>query len=81
MSFGAYEGIRIPKRALAISSDGTRGVYCVDGMTASFKKVTIINQTGDYYIVREDKDDPFALRVGNEVIVTLKGIYEGKILE
>lgn len=81
VAFGAYEGIRIPKKALVISSDGTRGVYCAEGVTASFKKVTIVKQSGDYYIVREDRSDPFALRVGNEVIITLKGVYEGKILE
>ncbi len=81
ITYGAYEGIRIPKKALTISSDGIRGVYCLDGMRATFKAVTIIGQTGEHYIVKETRSDPHALRVGNEVIVTLKGIFEGKVLK
>jgi len=79
-------GIRIPKKAVVMQeqedgSDPIFGVYCVDGITARFKPVTIVSQTGDYYIVEENKEDAYALRVGSEIIVTLKDMYEGKVLQ
>lgn len=84
ITFGEYEGLRIPVKALTMKQeegeDVRYGVYCLDGMVARFKEVTIIKQTGDYYVVEQKPEDPYALRVGNEIITNLKDIYEGKVL-
>lgn len=78
-------GIRIPKKAVMMregeNGEPVYGVYVVDGIMAKFKEVTIVSQTGDYYVVAENPSDPYALRAGNEVILTLKDMYEGKVLQ
>ena len=57
------------------------GVFCVSGMTARFREIEIIGQTGEYYIIKENNEDPTAVRIGSEVIITLKDIYDGKVLQ
>jgi len=81
VSFGEFSGIRVPKEAVTISQEGIMGVFCVSGMTARFREIEIIGQTGEYYIIKENNEDPTAVRIGSEVIVTLKDIYDGKVLQ
>ncbi len=81
ISFGEFSGIRVPKEAVTISQEGVMGVFCVSGMTARFREIEIIGQTGEYYIIEENNEDPSSVRIGSEVIVTLKDIYDGKVLQ
>ena len=89
------EGIRVPEEALRVvtrttaNEDGTAtetqatGVYCVVGMEARFKPVDIVYRGDNFVLVRadqpEDKEN-LRLRPGDEVIVTAKDLYNGKVI-
>ena len=93
--YSTVEGIRIPKEALRIvnraeeKEDGTEkevqvtGVYSVVGLEAAFKPVEIL-YTGDHFILVEpnppaDREGQ-RLRAGEEIIVTARDLYHGKVV-
>ena len=47
-----YEGLRVPSNALRVSEEGVTGVYCLDGVTAAFRPVTVLYQGQGYALVR-----------------------------
>ena len=89
------EGVRIPKEALRIvdrtetKADGTEkeiqvtGVYTVVGLEAGFKPVEIL-YTGDHFILVEPNPpadrEAQRLRAGEEIIVTARNLYDGKVV-
>ena len=90
------EGIRIPREALRIVTeteeleDGSveettvTGVYCVSGREAEFKPVTVLYSNESFALVEPDvasNQELLRLRPGDEVIVTAKDLYDGKVLE
>ena len=77
-----YEGLRVPSNALRVSSDGVTGVYCVDGVTAAFRPVTVLYQGQGYALVQpaDGVDDTQTLRAGDEVIATAGELHEGKVI-
>jgi len=93
--FSTTEGIRIPKEALRIvtttqtNEDGTSqefrtaGVYCVVGVEARFKPVEVLH-SGDHFILVEPTPpagkEMLRLRLGDEVIITAKDLYDGKVV-
>ena len=93
--YGTVEGLRIPKEALRIvtrteeledgSTEETRttGVYCVVGLEAGFKPVEIL-YTSDLFVLVEpvpaaDRETQ-RLRAGEEIIVTARDLYDGKVV-
>lgn len=93
--YGAVEGLRIPKESLRIvtkteeKEDGTEeetrttGVYCVVGLEADFKPVKIL-YTSDHFVVVEANPpadgEGQRLRPGEEIIVTARDLYDGKVI-
>lgn len=93
--YNTVEGIRIPKEALRIvnrtetKEDGTEkevqvtGVYSVVGLEAGFKPVEIL-YTGDHFILVEPNPpadrEAQRLRAGEEIIVTARDLYHGKVV-
>lgn len=77
-----YEGLRVPSNALRVSEEGVTGVYCVDGVTASFRPVTVLYQGQGYALVRpaDGASDTRTLRVGDEVIATAGQLHDGKVI-
>ena len=91
----SVEGIRVPKDALRIRTteaegeDGTitetktLGVYCVVGMEARFKPVEMLYSGDGFALVRaaapEDRES-LRLRSGDEVIISAKDLYDGKVV-
>ena len=82
----SYSGIRVPTAALRVE-DGTPGVYCLVGMQAVFKPVTVVYQGENYYLVEPAKnaDDTentgtSRLRKGDSVIITAEELYDGKVI-
>lgn len=89
------EGIRVPKEALRIvnrtqtEEDGTEkeiqvtGVYTVVGLEAGFKPVEIL-YTDDHFILVEPNPpadrEAQRLRAGEEIIVTARNLYDGKVV-
>lgn len=90
-----YEGIRVPREAIRIvtetteNEDGTTqetrttGVYCIVGREATFKPVKILYTSDSFALVEADvtsDQELLRLRPGEEVIVTAKDLYDGKIV-
>ena len=85
-------GIRVPTEALraeqdAVDKEGNRtvtegtGVYCVVGMEARFKPVKVLYYGDGFVLVRASSDaEKTRLRSGDEVIVTAKDLYDGKVV-
>ena len=93
--YNTVEGIRVPKEALRIvnqtetKEDGTEkevqvtGVYSVVGLEAGFKPVSVL-YTADHFILVEanppaDREGQ-RLRAGEEIIVTARDLYNGKVV-
>lgn len=83
----SYSGLRIPKKAVRMNEQGQAGVYCVVGLQAEFKRIAIVYEGGDYYLVKPaEKDDgtpldgAMMLRENDEVIVSASGLYDGKVV-
>ena len=77
-----YEGLRVPSNALRVSEEGVTGVYCLDGVTAAFRPVTVLYQGQGYALVRpaDDASDTRTLRTGDEVIASAGTLYDGKVI-
>ena len=88
----SVSGIRVPTEALraekvAVDKEGNRtvtegtGVYCVVGMEARFKPVKVLYYGDGFVLVRASSDaEKTRLRSGDEVIVTAKDLYDGKVV-
>lgn len=76
--FDAHEGIRVPKQAV-LSDEGGSYVYTITGMQAEKKHISIVWETDEYYLA-DVSQDAASLRTGNDIILTTKGLYDGKII-
>jgi len=90
---GTVEGLRIPKEALhaektSSTDEGTAktdkvGVYCIVGMEARFKPVKVEYSGETFVIVTStagEEQEKIRLRPGDEVIVSARGLYDGKVV-
>ena len=78
-----YEGLRVPSNALRVSEEGVTGVYCLDGVTAAFRPVTVLYQGQGYALVRpaDGAADTRTLRAGDEVIPSAGALHDGKVIQ
>lgn len=87
-------GLRVPKEALRAASrmvdretgeeilGEQSGVYCVVGREAMFKPVEVVWNGDGFLLVRSTAQQESArLRPGDQVIVSAKGLYDGKVVE
>lgn len=92
--FDSWSGLRIPKEALRMVKNtytdketgqevetSALGVYVLLGGRAEFKKVEVVTEGSDFYVVRATTAERTALRAGDEVIVRATGLYDGQLLE
>lgn len=78
---GTVEGLRVPRAAIRVNQDGETGLYCVVGMVARFKPVTVVYTGEEFTLVRSvSKTDNRVLRAGDEVIITASHLYDGKVV-
>ncbi|NLV85799.1 MAG: hypothetical protein GX025_01070 [Clostridiales bacterium] len=77
--FDTHEGIRVPKKAVYADEDGSF-VYTLTGLQAEKKYIEIVWETEDYYLAGFSLDAS-GLRVGNEIILTSKPVYDGKVMD
>ena len=91
--YDVVEGIRVPKEALRVvtrtteNEEGksvttqTTGVYCMVGMEARFKPVEVLYSGEGFVLVRSlSAGETLRLRSGDEVIISAKGLYDGKVI-
>ena len=78
-----YEGLRVPSNTLRVSEEGVTGVYCLDGVTAAFRPVTVLYQGQGYALVRpaDGAADTRTLRAGDEVIASAGALHDGKVIQ
>ena len=69
------EGLRIPRKGLHVDGHGDPFVYVQTALLAEKKPVRVLADLGDYYMVASD-----TLRAGDEVIVSARNLYEGKVV-
>lgn len=74
-----YEGVRIPREAVRLR-DGVPGVYVTVANTANWKGIDIIYEGDTFYLIRYKADNKNAVLPGDEIIVTARDLYDGKIL-
>lgn len=92
--FEQVTGLRVPKLSLRMVTKTTTdpdsgetiesqelGVYALIGGQAEFKKVEILSEGTDYYVVKPTTSGSRALRSGDEVIVRAVELYDGKVME
>lgn len=92
---GTVTGIRVPSNALRtektvldketgeMTTRQQTGLYCIVGLNARFKPVEVLYTDDDgYALVRAEDgaDDSTTLRPGDEIIVTAKDLYDGKVI-
>ncbi len=75
-----YSGVRVPKAAMCLNSEGKSSVYTLSGVYAEQKFVKILYEAEDYYIV-ESTGASSPLRAGDQVITTTKDLYNGKMVK
>ena len=87
-------GIRVPNEALRaantkVDQEGNRttveslGVYCVVGMEARFKPVEVLYSGDGFVLVRStaaSDQESLRLRPGDEIILSAKDLYDGKVV-
>lgn len=79
--FRAYTGLRVPKDALRVDEAGNTGVFVLESAKAKWKKVQIAYDNGESYVVALDKNSTNNLWPGDEIIVGVKNLYDGKVVQ
>lgn len=77
--FQTYSGLRVPKSSICYE-DGETGVYIVESTYAKWKKVEILYDAGESYVVKLDKSSTSNLWAGDEIIVVTRDLYNGKVV-
>ena len=77
--FNTTTGLCIPKDAVYYDDDGTPYVYILVGLQARRADIEIISELEDCYIA--DPSSSSLLRIGSEVIVKAKDLYDGKVVQ
>lgn len=92
--FDSWSGLRVPKEAVRMVkvsyedqetgetvTENRLGVYTLTAGRAEFKRVEIITEATDYYVIRPRGSGSRALRAGDEIILEATGLYDGQLLQ
>lgn len=77
--FTSYSGLRVPKEAIRVQEQQA-GVYVVESNAAVWKRVNILHDNGESYVVELDKSSTHNLWPGDEIIVGARNLYDGKVV-
>ena len=78
--FESHSGIRILKEAVSYDAAGKPLVYILSGIQAELVYVNILGEHEDAYIVEDGVENDTPLRIGSEIIVKAKDLYDGKVI-
>ena len=78
--YSEHTGLRVPLKAVHMDDDGQAFVYVVTAAQLEKKPIKIIYQTDDYCLVAQSAESN-ALRAGNEIVVTGKGLSNGQVVK
>lgn len=77
----SFNGFKITKDAIRILKDGTQGVYVLKDRVARFKSVDILYNGESYVIVKEDNTKSGNVLLYDEVIISKKELFDGKVVK
>lgn len=78
--FSDRSGLRVPKTAIYVDDKGYSGVYVLEGAEAAWKRIEILYDDGDFFIVTLDKSSTNNLWPEDEIILTTGEIFNGKVM-
>ena len=63
--------------------DGFRGVYVLRGSVVYFRRIEIVYEGNDYYLVKEglESEDVSYLQVNDLIILNGKNMFDGRVLD
>ena len=78
--YSEHTGLRVPLKAVHMDVDGQTFVYVVTAAQLEKKPIEIIYQTDSYCLVAQSTDSN-ALRAGNDIVVSGKGLSDGQVVK
>ncbi len=75
-----HSGLRVPKRAIVINDEMQAGVYIRRGNVAAFRKIEQLYSEPADYVISKIKDESGYLQLYDDIIVSGKGLYDGKAI-
>ena len=78
--YSEHTGLRVPLKAVHMDDDGQTFVYVVTAAQLEKKPIEIIYQTDSYCLVAQSADSN-ALRAGNDIVVSGKGLSDGRVIK
>ena len=78
--YSEHTGLRVPLKAVHMDDDGQTFVYVVTAAQLEKKPIEIIYQTDSYCLVAQSTDSN-ALRAGNDIVVSGKGLSDGRVIK
>ena len=90
---GTIDGIRVPKECLRAerayldengkhAAEERTGIYCLIGRKARFKPVDVAYSADSFVLViPAAKENERRLRAGEQIIVSARGLYDGKVIQ
>lgn len=80
-----YTGIKVPKSAVKISTDGEtsqQGVYILTGSMSRFKPIEILYEADTYYVVKQGtSSEDTGLVAGDDIIIKARGLEDSKVVK
>lgn len=76
-----HTGLRVPKRAIVIDDEMQAGVYIRSGNVAAFRKINQLYSEPADYVICEVTDESGYLQLYDDIIVSGKGLYDGKTID
>lgn len=79
--FNTLEGFRVPLDALRVDENGNTGIYCLIGLRARFKPVSVVYEGSDFMLVESNTTIASdTLQNGDQVIIAANDLYDGKVI-
>ena len=78
----SVSGIYVPRNVVE-RVDGFRGVYVLRGSVVYFRRIEIVYEGNDYYLVKEglESEDVSYLQVNDLIILNGKNMFDGRVLD
>lgn len=76
-----HTGLKVPKRAIVIDEDMQAGVYVRFGNIVSFRKIKQLYSEPADYVICEQVDESGYLHLYDDIIVSGRGLYDGKAID
>ncbi len=76
-----HSGLKVPKRAIVINDEMQAGVYIRSGNVAVFRKIDQLYSEPADYVISKVTDEYGYLQLYDDIIVSGKGLYDGKTID